>query len=621
MAIAKLEMLVGLQDDVSKGLESIGGALETVGSAAAVATEAVVAAAAAAVAYAGVAVTQFARVGDEIAKMGIRTGISTESISAFRVAAGAAGTSLAAVESGIKLMQKSMSDLSGDTKKGQEAFAALGLSFTEVQKMKPDEQFAKIGAAIASLPSAAERTAAAMALFGRSGTDLIPLFGELGGSLEAAKQKAIELGVSFDQVSADKAQELNDAMGYLKEAFLGISLAVGGELAPTITKLIDDALPSFQVFAQWLGGVLPPLIEKIIQGFGSLADAAGKVWKYLEDTGVISAFTSAWQSVSEFFVTNIPIAVAATGEAFKTLKADAVALWAFLRDTGVFDALKAAVIFLWNAFVDELIPALQALENWIAVRVTPALIALKENIQANMGPAVGVVTAIFRVFAAALGMLWTDIVTKLAPAFGQLLDAIRPHFPMLKQLAEFIGAFVVVTLLALIAVIDLVVKILAAMISAIATAIVAWQNFKENLNGVWNDIKAYAKTVWDSIVAIITGAIATVTKPISDLISSIQAVSGAVGNSFKNLPANLGITKRASGGPVDAGGAYLVGEGGPELFVPGQSGMIVPAGAAMGGGGSVTLVVSGNTFLGDPSAAALAIGDELVKYLKRNIRL
>ena len=40
--------------------------------------------------------------------------------------------------------------------------------------------------------------------------------------------------------------------------------------------------------------------------------------------------------------------------------------------------------------------------------------------------------------------------------------------------------------------------------------------------------------------------------------------------------------KRAEGGPVSAGKAYLVGERGPELFAPGSSGSIVPSGK-MGG--------------------------------------
>lgn len=41
---------------------------------------------------------------------------------------------------------------------------------------------------------------------------------------------------------------------------------------------------------------------------------------------------------------------------------------------------------------------------------------------------------------------------------------------------------------------------------------------------------------------------------------------------------------RAEGGPVGAGNSYIVGEKGPELFVPGSSGSIIPNGS-MGGGG------------------------------------
>lgn len=40
---------------------------------------------------------------------------------------------------------------------------------------------------------------------------------------------------------------------------------------------------------------------------------------------------------------------------------------------------------------------------------------------------------------------------------------------------------------------------------------------------------------------------------------------------------------REMGGPVDANRPYIVGEGGPELFVPGRSGTVVPNGAAIGG--------------------------------------
>ena len=55
-----------------------------------------------------------------------------------------------------------------------------------------------------------------------------------------------------------------------------------------------------------------------------------------------------------------------------------------------------------------------------------------------------------------------------------------------------------------------------------------------------------------------------------------------------------GIELRAAGGPVSAGQPYIVGEVGPELFVPPASGSIVPnhalAGAGAAGGGDVTIV-------------------------------
>lgn len=54
---------------------------------------------------------------------------------------------------------------------------------------------------------------------------------------------------------------------------------------------------------------------------------------------------------------------------------------------------------------------------------------------------------------------------------------------------------------------------------------------------------------------------------------------------------------RAGGGPVSAGTPYMVGEKGPELFVPGASGSIVPnnrmsAGSAIGGGVTINYAIA-----------------------------
>ncbi|PVM90765.1 phage tail tape measure protein [Caulobacter endophyticus] len=70
---------------------------------------------------------------------------------------------------------------------------------------------------------------------------------------------------------------------------------------------------------------------------------------------------------------------------------------------------------------------------------------------------------------------------------------------------------------------------------------------------------------------------------------------------------------RAEGGPVTGGGAYLVGERGPEVFRPAGAGTIEAAG---GGGISVTVQVSG----GD--AGGLARSDaQLAQALARAVSL
>lgn len=49
------------------------------------------------------------------------------------------------------------------------------------------------------------------------------------------------------------------------------------------------------------------------------------------------------------------------------------------------------------------------------------------------------------------------------------------------------------------------------------------------------------------------------------------------------------VAFRADGGPVSAGSPYIVGEQGPELFVPRASGTIIPNGSAAAGGMNITM--------------------------------
>jgi len=84
---------------------------------------------------------------------------------------------------------------------------------------------------------------------------------------------------------------------------------------------------------------------------------------------------------------------------------------------------------------------------------------------------------------------------------------------------------------------------------------------------------------------------------------AVAAVAALTGGGMVN------IGERAAGGPVAGGRPYLIGEKGPELFVPGSNGNVVPNNAM--GGNSYTINV--NAGVGDPRA----IGQQIVEYVKK----
>jgi len=69
-------------------------------------------------------------------------------------------------------------------------------------------------------------------------------------------------------------------------------------------------------------------------------------------------------------------------------------------------------------------------------------------------------------------------------------------------------------------------------------------------------------------------------------------------------------SRRAGGGPVTAGGAFMVGELGPEIFVPSGSGQIVPNNAL--GGSTINITV--NAGMGTNGAR---VGEEIVSAIRR----
>ncbi len=86
---------------------------------------------------------------------------------------------------------------------------------------------------------------------------------------------------------------------------------------------------------------------------------------------------------------------------------------------------------------------------------------------------------------------------------------------------------------------------------------------------------------------------------INDMIRMViqRQITAPLAGALNNVIGAAFGSQKAIGGPVQAGKTHLVGERGPELFIPSASGSIVPNNA-MGGGGGVTVVQNINVSTG-----------------------
>jgi hypothetical protein len=101
--------------------------------------------------------------------------------------------------------------------------------------------------------------------------------------------------------------------------------------------------------------------------------------------------------------------------------------------------------------------------------------------------------------------------------------------------------------------------------------------------------------------------------------SALDAALAAIAPTRETLAAAGGfmglvnpLAGRASGGPVTGGTPYMVGENGPELFVPGIDGTIIPNGMSGAKAGN-TYAITVNSGVGDPRQ----IGQDIVQYIRQ----
>ena len=196
-------------------------------------------------------VKTFAKMGDEVQKMALRTGFSTEALSELRHAAELSGTSLSSLEKASKTLSGAILDAGFGLETYVRAFDKIGLSYERLKPLSPEEQFLAVMEALAGLTDESEKAALAADLFGRAGTQLLPMLADGAEGLARMRQEAHDLGIVFDQEAADKAAAFNDALTKLKGSVTGVMMEIGSLLVDALKPLIDDFVEIIKGVGEW----------------------------------------------------------------------------------------------------------------------------------------------------------------------------------------------------------------------------------------------------------------------------------------------------------------------------------------------------------------------------------
>jgi hypothetical protein len=225
------------------------------------------------------AINSYAKAGDEVGKMAVRTGISTQALSELRHAANLSGTSLSGFEKSIRRMQRAITEAGEGKAEYTESLEALGLQYEDLAGKKPEDQFMVIAEALGEVEDDTTKASLAQEIFGRSGTALLPMLKGGAEGLAQMRAEARELGITFDAESSKAAEDFNDNMERLWKSFEGVGNQLAGALIPIINEWLPVVTEAIKSVMEWMreNKELTAAITIVTTAIGALLITAGPI--------------------------------------------------------------------------------------------------------------------------------------------------------------------------------------------------------------------------------------------------------------------------------------------------------------------------------------------------------
>jgi hypothetical protein len=588
---------------------------------------------------------------DSLDDLSQRTGVAVEALSKLRVAPELADISMEQLTVGLKEFNKSLIEATDDTSKASQIFRALGVDISG----STEQSLSNFAAAFQRLEDGALKSTIAGEIFAKQGLAFIPLLNTGAEGIAKAAAQAEKFGLVISSDFARQSGEFNDNLRQLKLAAEGLGIALGGPVVSGINAVIrqlgildvqtDTSTKKLREF-QRIGPVLNPqalaptgrqdlndALRQASRGQSrQITIARGRDDLEGPNTAALTCVAAGGRWDGTRCNTPQPARVAGGGSRAGGSSID-VQTRALLANLPPDDDTGVDVVGRIRGLQERAAERAGQLENLVSDTLVRRTAQLQQQVELlNSALTAGEISA-----------------TEFQQAMDRLLDPTDQAGEATRRLAGEVEALFGETAIArarrLQTVIDEInrqteagTRSRAEADQVIANLVASTAAQTQRTNDLARDLGLTFTSAFEGAISggrglrdiikgiesdlLKLGTRELVTKPFLGFVQDILKDSGGgsgggISGIFGSVLSALGF--KANGGPVMAGRGYIVGERGPELFLPSQAGGIVPNGAL--GGMNVTVNVQArdvNSFRGSESQIAASVAGSLARAQRRN---
>ena len=519
----------------------------------------------------GLLVKSSLRATDSLAKTASKIGTTTEALSALRYAADITGVATTTMDMALQRFTRRTAEAAKGTGEAKGAIRELGINAQQLNNMPLDQRMLVLADAFGKVENESDRLRLAFKLFDSEGAALVNTLGLGRDGLKDLLGEAKTLGLVMSSDAAEGVEDANDAITRLKSLFKGVRDQVVAKLAPAIeglaTAFKDNLLTAIENTKGGLDGFAKSLAIDFIDGAITTVTAAQNI-----ANAVIRMYNSMIAGKAQW----------------DALRGDPSTFDALANDLQIVNAMLAGDLNRWRA---KSAIATGDWDNFFPKKwSTGDLLEKKKELE----------DAIADLISKGQGTAEIPLINLdgLLAMLASSKKTVEDFVPAIESITEPLAGL------------DEKVKASTIAIGAMKQAFEDWKEalptLEEGMTSLTNNaMSAFTKGFTDAITGAekFSDAIKIMAKSVIDSLIEMlvqyyitQAIFSAITNAFPSggdstpAPGSSSYSPgRAIGGSVQAGQNYMVGERGAEMFVPNQSGSIIPNNKLGGGGGGVVV--------------------------------